>query len=576
MMTRLGLGAVVLLVCCGLAVLPMPASGRPQQQPQPGGEPLDMPGLHNVIFVSKSLFSGGVPEGDAGFASLARLGIKTIISVDGAKPDVERAKKAGMRYVHLPIGYDGIIQDQALALAKAVRDLPGPVFIHCHHGKHRSPAAAAAVQMCLDPDCTVSRAVEIMKRAGTDPHYTGLYAVPSVLKRPAPDELNAFQHEFPAIAKISALAEVMVQIDKHWEHLTLIRSQGWKAPRDHADLDPPHEALQLLEQFREMARLDAVKKRSADFKAMLTDAEKAAQELESALRASPKIGEANPQPAEKAFQRSRALCTQCHTAYRDNPSGRAKLAASDKAWQPILPGAIYRELVARESDLVQRLLRDSPKDPAVHRAKFGAVLIAGLTMSARDGITAGELSEIRTGALSLATLLNSQNHMTAATKLASQLSLANADPKTLPADDSWRSYLDAPMLMVSFLPRAEGGDGLPSDLQSDDRLKGAKNGILEKIRSLSTVKLTEAALEKEAKELELFAYRTAVIGALTYHLVPAKMKAKKTPDQWRQLALLMRDHSVELAVAAQNRNGDAVLNASSNLRAACSKCHNAF
>lgn len=320
-MTRHGVLAVFLLACCGLAVLPV-AGGRSWQNPQPGGEPMEMPGLHNVICVSKGLYSGGCPEGDFGFASLVKLGTKTVISVDGAKPDVERAKKCGMRYVHLPIGYDGISQDQALALAKAVRDLPGPVYIHCHHGKHRSPAAAAAIQICLDADCTVAKAVEIMKRAGTDSKYSGLYAAPKTLKRPTAEELNKVVHEFPEIAKVTALAQMMVKIDEHWEHLSIIRGQSWKGSKDHPDLDPPHEALQVMEHFREMARLPIGQKRTAEFKALLADAEKAARELESVLRTLKKAQQANNEAAEKAFQRSRTLCSQCHAKYRDNPSSR--------------------------------------------------------------------------------------------------------------------------------------------------------------------------------------------------------------------------------------------------------------
>jgi len=44
--------------------------------PQPGGKPIDLPGLHNVIHVSDQLFSGGVPEENAGFESLKKLGVK--------------------------------------------------------------------------------------------------------------------------------------------------------------------------------------------------------------------------------------------------------------------------------------------------------------------------------------------------------------------------------------------------------------------------------------------------------------------------------------------------------------------
>src|SRR5947209_839442 len=67
---------------------------------------VEAPGLHNVFRLTDKLYSGSSPDGDEGFASLQRLGVKTVISVDGARPDVERAHQFGMRYIHLPIGYD--------------------------------------------------------------------------------------------------------------------------------------------------------------------------------------------------------------------------------------------------------------------------------------------------------------------------------------------------------------------------------------------------------------------------------------------------------------------------------------
>jgi len=68
-------------------------------------------GIHNLHLAMPGLWSGSGPEGDAGFASLKKLGVKTVISVDGAKPDIERARRYGMRYVHLPIGYAGVPAD---------------------------------------------------------------------------------------------------------------------------------------------------------------------------------------------------------------------------------------------------------------------------------------------------------------------------------------------------------------------------------------------------------------------------------------------------------------------------------
>jgi protein tyrosine phosphatase (PTP) superfamily phosphohydrolase (DUF442 family) len=276
--------------------------------------PIELPGLHNVIRVSDKLVSGSSPEGDAGFESLRSLGIKTIITVDGARPEVDRARKFDMRYVHLPIGYDGISQEQANRLARAVRDLPGLIYLHCHHGKHRGPAAAAASQFCLDEKCTAAAAIEIMKRAGTDPHYTGLIAAPNRIHRPSADEIAAAPADFPETAPIPALAQAMVEIDKTWDNLQAIRKAGWKTPKDQADLDPPHEALQLLEHFRELVRRDDIRNRPESFRNWLADVEKSATALEESLRSN-----SAPDKIEKTCQRCRMSCSQCHAKYRDVP-----------------------------------------------------------------------------------------------------------------------------------------------------------------------------------------------------------------------------------------------------------------
>src|SRR5438046_447036 len=59
------------------------------------GEKVEAAGLHNVFRISEKLYSGSSPEGEEGFQYLQKLGVKTIISVDGAKPEVETARKYG-------------------------------------------------------------------------------------------------------------------------------------------------------------------------------------------------------------------------------------------------------------------------------------------------------------------------------------------------------------------------------------------------------------------------------------------------------------------------------------------------
>jgi hypothetical protein len=219
-----------------------------------------------------------------------------------------------MRYVHLPIGYDGVPQDQGLRIAKTVRDLPGAVYIHCHHGKHRGPAAAAVVHLCLDESCTVETALAEMRRAGTDPHYTGLYAAPKELRRPSMEELNHVAADFPEVSAVPALAQLMVEIDGRWERLKLIRAAEWKTPLDHPDLDPPREALQLRESFKEAARLPAVRERTEEFGAWIADTEALAARLEKYVR-----GDPDRRAAEELFHQLGDSCARCHAKYRDNP-----------------------------------------------------------------------------------------------------------------------------------------------------------------------------------------------------------------------------------------------------------------
>jgi protein tyrosine phosphatase (PTP) superfamily phosphohydrolase (DUF442 family) len=277
----------------------------------------DTPGLQNVLRITDKLISGSVPEGDTGFQTLQKLGVKTIITVDGAKPEVERAKKFGMRYVHLPIGYDGVPAEEGLRLAKAVRDLPGLIYIHCHYGKHRSPAAAAVIKLCLDDKCTVTHALELMKLAGTDPKYIGLYGSLKELRRPPSNDLDKVSSDFPEIAPTGGIVQQMVGIDVCWDHLKLIEAARWTIPKNHPDLDPAHEAVLLSEHFVELSRATEIQKRPQAFLDMLHQAEKETKQLESALRL--EVGTARLAGANQFFKASQASCTRCHAQYRDVP-----------------------------------------------------------------------------------------------------------------------------------------------------------------------------------------------------------------------------------------------------------------
>jgi protein tyrosine phosphatase (PTP) superfamily phosphohydrolase (DUF442 family) len=271
---------------------------------------LEVVGCENVFQVTESVYSGGEPHTEAALKALADLGIKTVVSVDGAKPDVETAKKHGLRYIHLPIGYDGFSRERELQFGRVLTDAEGPVYFHCHHGKHRGPAAVAA-GMEASGLWTPDQANAFLKAAGTAPKYTGLYENIDTFKLPTKEELAAVDVTFPAIADTPPYQEAMARIDRQKDNLALAEKAGWKAPADHPDIDPPHEALQLRESFAELIRLKTEAERPAAYHDEMGKALAASSALEEALRAN------KPDAATIAFKALIQSCNACHEQFRD-------------------------------------------------------------------------------------------------------------------------------------------------------------------------------------------------------------------------------------------------------------------
>jgi len=271
---------------------------------------VEIPGIHNAFRATVRVYSGSQPEGDEAFAELAKLGVKTIVSVDGSKPDVEAARKHGLRYLHLPYGYDGVPTNRVIELAKLAAEVSGPFFVHCHHGKHRGPAAVAI--MCETTEgWSPEKAVTWLREAGTAPDYPGLYRAAREFTAPTKAQLAAVK-ELPEVALTSSLVEAMVAIDAHFDALKKSQTAGWKTPPGHADISPPHEATILWEQFREMARTDDTKKRPHDYRAKLADAERGSDSLRKLLEDS-----ADHAAIDASFKLVTQSCAACHKKYRN-------------------------------------------------------------------------------------------------------------------------------------------------------------------------------------------------------------------------------------------------------------------
>lgn len=292
-----------------LASILLLSAGCSSQADSVRPEKLGVAGLYNVHRLGDKIVSGSEPVGEDSFRALSELGVQTILSVDGVRPDVELARKFGMRYVHLPFGYDGIPEDRALSIARVARDLPGPIYVHCHHGKHRGPAAAGIALIGLGA-CSPEQSAGCMKELGTSEHYSGLYR--SVRDfHPDPRAIEGADVAFPSVATTEPLVTTMAAVDRIWDRIGSWRSAGWKTGSDRPTR--ANDALSLSELFTEAGRVRSVGS-PQDFLKRMIEAKEQTSRLEEALRAGDWPG------ADSAYLLVQTSCSGCHKLFRDQGS----------------------------------------------------------------------------------------------------------------------------------------------------------------------------------------------------------------------------------------------------------------
>jgi len=313
--------SVTAVLCClavaGSAQPPADAPGAATPGIRPpaldADAPARLPGLENIVAYAPGLYSGAAPEGLAAFGTLCSLGVKTIISVDGTAPDVAAARAAGLRYIHLPIGYNGMDERRTLEVARAVEQdrAAGSVYIHCHHGKHRAAGAAGAAAVTLGL-LTSEQAGAKLKISGTSPDYSGLYQCVRVAHRATRAALDAIGDEFPEISRPAGLVKTMIEIDQTFDRLAAVEKAGWATPSDHPDLVPVAEAAHLADLFRVLGQDQRAK--PDGFLARLAGASRRAQQLEDGLAQAGAAPSADFTAQLKAVGQS---CKECHARYRD-------------------------------------------------------------------------------------------------------------------------------------------------------------------------------------------------------------------------------------------------------------------
>jgi protein tyrosine phosphatase (PTP) superfamily phosphohydrolase (DUF442 family) len=271
--------------------------------------PTELPGVHNIVAYAPGYFSGGVPD-RTGLASLSAMGIRTIVSVDGAEPDVAAAEALGMRYVHLPIRYSGVATERELALAQALVTMPGPIYVHCHHGKHRSAAALASAGIVANL-WTCSEVEARMKVSGTSQDYPGLWASVRQAKPQDRASLQVDPNTLPKVFRTSGTVALMTECDVAFDDVKAVHKAGWQPPKDHPDLVPTKVAQRMHDLFTKWSEEEETKRYPADLHEQLQRAIHIADDLKSALSTGDAV------KAGAALDAMAKSCKECHKTYRD-------------------------------------------------------------------------------------------------------------------------------------------------------------------------------------------------------------------------------------------------------------------
>lgn len=109
--------------------------------------------IPNFQVVSKELWRGSAPS-EADLALLTKRGLKTVVNLrqSGASATKEEAiaRKLGLKYVHIPMGF-GTPSPKSINQFLAVVTDPEnqPVYVHCRQGADRTGAAVGIYRMLV-------------------------------------------------------------------------------------------------------------------------------------------------------------------------------------------------------------------------------------------------------------------------------------------------------------------------------------------------------------------------------------------------------------------------------------------
>ncbi len=127
------------------------AAGTSTRHPRTAERLTGLPGLTNVARVAPGIYRGAQPQ-PSGYATLKKLGVRTVINLRARHSEKAAVEAAGMRSIEVPIRIPGTLT--AEAMRRVVADMADPnnqpVFVHCAQGRDRTGVAVAVYRMEMD------------------------------------------------------------------------------------------------------------------------------------------------------------------------------------------------------------------------------------------------------------------------------------------------------------------------------------------------------------------------------------------------------------------------------------------
>jgi protein tyrosine/serine phosphatase len=108
----------------------------------------NLPGLENVGRVAPGIYRGAQPAKE-GYATLKRMGIRTVINLRNSMSEKGAVERAGMRSIEVPMemSRDGLRAKVDGVVALMADPANRPVLVHCRHGRDRTGIVVAAYRM---------------------------------------------------------------------------------------------------------------------------------------------------------------------------------------------------------------------------------------------------------------------------------------------------------------------------------------------------------------------------------------------------------------------------------------------